>query len=164
MKTRNQTAEHAVEAHVISDIKAIQVAAFCQKTHVGSVLGFPRPILKHYLERGITIKSVKKCDMLRKENESCFPHKKEEEGCHRALFCYTIMRAVIRQPTPSAPQLNWEVPEHPADSSDLAPSDFHVFGPLMNSLRGHRFADDELKERCVTGFAINHKTFIQMAL
>jgi histone-lysine N-methyltransferase SETMAR len=75
------------------------------------------------------------------------------------------MHAVIRQPTPSTPQLNWEVPEHPADSPDLAPSDFHVFLPLKKSLRGRRFADDdELKERCVTGFAINHKTFIQMAL
>ena len=35
-------------------------------------------------------------------------------------------------------KLNWEVLEHPAHSSDLAPSDFHPFGC--------QFADDELKE------------------
>ena len=43
-------------------------------------------------------------------------------------------------------QLNWEVLEHPAYSPDLAPSDFHLFGPLKNALRGRRFAaDDEVK-------------------
>jgi len=43
--------------------------------------------------------------------------------------------------------LNWEVLEHPAYSPDLAPSDFYLFGPLKNALRGRRFAaDDEVKE------------------
>jgi histone-lysine N-methyltransferase SETMAR len=43
-------------------------------------------------------------------------------------------------------QLNWEVLEHPAYSPELAPSDFHLFGPLKNALRGRRFAaDDEVK-------------------
>ena len=44
-------------------------------------------------------------------------------------------------------QLNWEVLEHPAYSPDLAPSDFNLFGPLKNALRGRRFeTDDEVKE------------------
>ena len=44
-------------------------------------------------------------------------------------------------------QLNWEVLEHPAYSPDLAPSDFHLFGPLKNAPRGRRFAaHDEVKE------------------
>jgi len=44
-------------------------------------------------------------------------------------------------------QLNWEILEHPAYSPDLAPSDFHLFGPPKNALRGRRFAaDDEVKE------------------
>ena len=43
-------------------------------------------------------------------------------------------------------QLNWEVPEHPAYRPDLAPSDFHLFGPLKHALRGRRFAaDDEVQ-------------------
>jgi hypothetical protein len=29
--------------------------------------------------------------------------------------------------------------EHPAYSPDLAPSDYHLFGPLKNALRGRRF-------------------------
>ena len=63
--------------------------------------------------------------------------------------------AITRQCTPSygTPhhqhhrQLNWEVLEHPAYSPDLAPSGFHLFGPLKNALRDRRFAaDDEVKE------------------
>ena len=44
-------------------------------------------------------------------------------------------------------QLNWEVLEHPAYRPDLASSDFYLFGPLKNAVRGGRFAaDDEVKE------------------
>ena len=32
---------------------------------------------------------------------------------------------------------------HPPYSPDLAPSDFHIFGPLKDSLRGTHFEDDE---------------------
>jgi len=36
--------------------------------------------------------------------------------------------------------------EHPAYSPDLAPSDFHLFGPLKNALGGRRFScDDDVK-------------------
>jgi hypothetical protein len=34
---------------------------------------------------------------------------------------------------------------HPTYSSDLAPSDFNLFGPLKKPLRGRRVADDKLK-------------------
>ena len=34
-------------------------------------------------------------------------------------------------------------------SPDLAPSDYHLFGPLKNHLRGTKFSDDEaVKEIC----------------
>ena len=38
---------------------------------------------------------------------------------------------------------------HPPYSPDLAPSDYHSFGPLKNNLRGTKFSDDEaVKEIC----------------
>jgi histone-lysine N-methyltransferase SETMAR len=43
----------------------------------------------------------------------------------------------------SNPELQWELLEHPPYSSDLAPSDFHLFGLLKNHLGGKRFIDDE---------------------
>ena len=43
--------------------------------------------------------------------------------------------------------LRFEVLEHPPYSPDLAPSDFHLFGPLKEALRGRRFStDEEVKE------------------
>ena len=37
---------------------------------------------------------------------------------------------------------------HPHRSLDLTPTDFHLFGPLKESLRGH-LADDEALENAV---------------
>ena len=43
----------------------------------------------------------------------------------------------------------WEVVPYPPYSPDLAPSDYHLFGPLKNHLRGTKFSDDEaVKEIC----------------
>ncbi|GFO39309.1 histone-lysine N-methyltransferase SETMAR [Plakobranchus ocellatus] len=35
----------------------------------------------------------------------------------------------------------WEILPHPAHSPDLAPSDFHLFGPLKHHLGGMAFVD-----------------------
>lgn len=45
--------------------------------------------------------------------------------------------------TTSAKELGFKILPHPPYSPDLAPSDFHLFGPLKNSLRGIHFGDDE---------------------
>jgi len=39
--------------------------------------------------------------------------------------------------------LKSEVLKHPPYSPDLAPSDFHLFGPIKEHLRGQKFADDD---------------------
>jgi len=42
--------------------------------------------------------------------------------------------------------MGWTVLPHLPYSPDLAPYDFHLFGPLKDALRGRRFADiDDLK-------------------
>jgi hypothetical protein len=44
-------------------------------------------------------------------------------------------------------KMGWTVPPHPAHSPDLAPSDYRLFGPVRDALRGRHFADDnELKQ------------------
>jgi len=54
--------------------------------------------------------------------------------------------------------LKFEVLKHPPYSLDLAPSDFHLFEPMKEHLRGQKFADDDevmeavqswLKAKCV---------------
>jgi len=34
---------------------------------------------------------------------------------------------------------------HPPNNPDIAPSDYHMFGPLKEALHGCRFASDEVK-------------------
>jgi hypothetical protein len=46
----------------------------------------------------------------------------------------------------------WEVLEHSLYSPDLAPSDFHLFGPLKHHLSAEYFPDDEAVERDVTAW------------
>jgi hypothetical protein len=50
---------------------------------------------------------------------------------------------------------------HPPYSPDLAPSDYHLFGPLKGALRGRRFtSDQEVKEAVHAWLAAQPKTFI----
>jgi histone-lysine N-methyltransferase SETMAR len=44
----------------------------------------------------------------------------------------------------------WEVLEHPQYSPYLAPSDFHLFGPLNHHLSTEHFPDDKPVKREVT--------------
>jgi len=55
--------------------------------------------------------------------------------------------------------LGFEVLKHPAYSPDLAPSDYHLYGPLKNALRGRRFSTDKevCRKRCINGCATNQK-------
>jgi hypothetical protein len=40
-------------------------------------------------------------------------------------------------------KFGWNVLPHPSYIHDLGPSDFHLFGPLKDTLRGTSFEDDE---------------------
>jgi hypothetical protein len=53
----------------------------------------------------------------------------------------------------------------PPYSLDVAPSDFHRFGHLKDSLQGRRFADDDLLEHyvCVNSSDASAKRFIRSA-
>jgi hypothetical protein len=46
----------------------------------------------------------------------------------------------------------WEVLKHPPYSPDLAPSDFHLFGPLKHHVSAEHLPDDEAVEREVTAW------------
>lgn len=51
-------------------------------------------------------------------------------------------------------QLNWEVLVHPPYSPDIAPSDYHLFRSLSNTLQGENFTDeDEIKKWLENFFA-----------
>jgi transposase len=43
----------------------------------------------------------------------------------------------------------WELLSHPLYSPDLAPSDYHLFGPLKDHPRGHHHETDEAVQEAV---------------
>ncbi|XP_021930927.1 histone-lysine N-methyltransferase SETMAR-like [Zootermopsis nevadensis] len=57
-------------------------------------------------------------------------------------------------------RLRFQILQHPPYSSDLAPSDYHVVGPLKDALRGRRFGnDDEVEEAVHSWLKAQPKTF-----
>jgi len=55
--------------------------------------------------------------------------------------------------------LKFEVLKHPQYSPDLAPSDFHLFGPMKEHLRGQKFANDEVMEAVQSWLKATPKSF-----
>jgi hypothetical protein len=53
------------------------------------------------------------------------------------------------QTTATLRSFKWEVLQHPPYSPELAPSDFHLLGPLKHHLSGERFPDDDAVGRAV---------------
>jgi len=57
-------------------------------------------------------------------------------------------------------KLNFEVLEHSPYSADLAPSDYHLFGPPKQVLRDRRITTDrQVKETVHAWLVSQHKTF-----
>jgi transposase len=54
---------------------------------------------------------------------------------------------------------NWEVLDHPPYSPDLAPSDFHLFGPLKKHLGGRRFTTDSEVQQAVMSWLQDFDTY-----
>ena len=97
------------------------------------------PILETYQERGTTVTSATYYDVLQRELKPAIRSKR------RGKLSKEILLSHDNAPPPThtaahtlenLKQLKREAMEHPAYSPDLAPSDFHLFEPLKNALRG----------------------------
>ena len=63
------------------------------------------------------------------------------------LFHDTACPHTVDHTAETLKKLNFELLEHPPYSPDLTPSDYHLFSPLKQVLRGRRFTtDQQLKE------------------
>jgi hypothetical protein len=78
---------------------------------------------------------------------------------HNSAHLHTAARTVE-----TLKKLCFEVLEHCPCSPDLAPLDCHLFGPLKQALRGHRFiTDQQIMEMVHAWLVLQPKTFILRA-
>jgi histone-lysine N-methyltransferase SETMAR len=100
------------------------------------------------MPRGLTINSESYCDLLQNHFKPAIRSK-----CHGLLSSGVLLQHdnarldTARATAKKIIDLRLECIPHPAYSPDLAPSDYHVFGPLKEALSGKKFStDDEIKE------------------
>jgi len=104
------------------------------------------PILVHFQEKGQTVTSARYSDMLVNELKPAIRSKRRGLLSKRVMLLHDNARphtAAHTRTVETLHDLKFEVLKHPPYSPDLAPSDFHLFGPMTEHLRGHKFADDD---------------------
>lgn len=100
-------------------------------------------LLVCFQKHGETVNATSYCAVLRELRDS-IRRKRPTLLTDGVLLLHDNARPhVARATQETIRQLNWEVLDHPPYSPDLAPSDFHLFGPLKEHLGGQRFEDDE---------------------
>ena len=108
---------------------------------------------------GITVNSAMYADLLKNHLHPAI--KSERRGL--------LSRGVLLQHDNAGPHnahstvstiqdLSFECLPHPPYSPDLAPTDFHVFGPLKEAMGGKSFRSGESR-RCMSGCTVSQKTF-----
>jgi hypothetical protein len=102
------------------------------------------PILVHFQEKGQTVTNAQYSDMLVNELKPAIRSKCPELLSKRVMLLHDNTRPHTAAHTVDTLRaLKFEVLKHPPYSLDLAPSDFHLFGPMKEHVRGQKFADDD---------------------
>jgi histone-lysine N-methyltransferase SETMAR len=102
------------------------------------------PILETYPEHGTIVTNATYSDMLQREMKPAIRSKRRGRLSEGAFLLHDNAHPRTAARTlETLRKLMWEVMEHPAHSPDLAPSDFHLFGPLKVALAGRRCRCDE---------------------
>jgi len=105
---------------------------------------FQGPIYCDFLEGQRTINSQYYSDILENKIRPAIRTKRRGLLTEGVILLHDNARPHTAQLTKEKLQkLRWEILPHPPYSPDLAPSDFHLFGPLKEGLRGKHFQSNE---------------------
>lgn len=100
-------------------------------------------LLVDVMPRGETINSLAYILTLKKLNRRFRRIRPNKDPAHLLLLHDNARPHTSLETREAITKLGWTVLPHPPYSPDLAPSDFHLFGPLKHALRGKKFEDDE---------------------
>lgn len=103
------------------------------------------PVLCHYLEgRCVSVNSASYSELLKTQLKPAIRSRRRGALTKGVILQHDNARPHSAKLTQQTLQdLGWEVLPHPPYSPDLAPSDFHLFGPLKFALSGRVFKTNE---------------------
>jgi histone-lysine N-methyltransferase SETMAR len=98
------------------------------------------PILMKFQAHGETVNSAKYSALLQGQLKPAILHKRRVLPSKGVLLLHDNEWLHMATATVHTVQrFGFELLSHPPYSPDLAPSDYHIFGPLKETLRGHGF-------------------------
>jgi len=107
-------------------------------------------IWEHYMPRGNTVTSATYADLLKSHLRPAIKFKRRGRLSTGVLLQHDNARPHTARSTLATIQdLSFECLPHPPYSPDIAPSDFHVFGPLTEAMGGKSFGSDEEVQQAV---------------
>jgi histone-lysine N-methyltransferase SETMAR len=130
-------------------VEASQLTSFSQNSKVVSTLSAGKVMLTVLWDpQGALLAHFQKCG----EKVNCASHeyyevlvklrdairrKRPDQLAKRILLHHNNARPQTTRATQRIKKTQWELTEHPPYSSDLAPSDVHLFDPLKSTLVAH---------------------------
>jgi transposase len=104
------------------------------------------PVLEHCQTKGETVNSKRHCVLLTDELKPAIRMRRRGRLSQTAILQHNARPHTANKRHETIRDLKFELLEHPPYSPDLAPSDFHVSGPLKDVISGvHLSKDEELK-------------------
>jgi len=102
------------------------------------------PILVHFQAHGQTVNSANYCAMLQNEPKPAICRKRRRVLPKKVLLHHDNAHPHTAAATvETVQQLGFELLQHPPYSPDLAPSNYHIFGPLKEAM--HTWLREQLK-------------------
>jgi len=99
---------------------------------------------------GNTVTSATRADLLKNHLRPAIKSKRRELLSTGVLLQHdNARRHTARSTVATTKELSFECLPHPPCSPDLAPNDFHVFGPLKEAMGGKSFRSDEEVQQAV---------------
>jgi len=109
-------------------------------------------LLVEFMPKGSTINSETYCETLKKLRGAIKNRRRGRLTKGVRLHHDNVRPHVSRQTTALIEEFGWDLVKHAPYSPDVAPSDFHWFPKLKQSLGGQHFKTEEDVQQAVTTF------------
>ena len=137
-----------MEPYLLTKTEKILYKTICGKSYVDSFWDERGVILEHYMPRGNTVSSATYADLLKNHLRPAINSKRRGLLSAGVLLQHDNARPHTARSTVATIQdLSFECLPHPPYSPDLAPSDFHAFGPLKEAMGGKSFRSHEVMQQ-----------------